>query len=152
MQACRATVNQHVTNTKAKIKKSKNKNSAVSFDQDFLNSINADVSKPLSSRLAFLLAEISIAPDKCKLPITILHDSGCAHSILSYSAFKQFPNSHQKRLRQATNLRVESFDGIQSPIVGIIDIYLHFAGANGVYSTYRHPVIVHKSTTHDLML
>ena len=121
-------------------------------EPDNLEIISANVSKPLSSRLAFLLAEVSLHKSQCKLPITILHDSGCAHSIMSYNVFKQFPKKQMKRLRPATNFRVESFDGFQSPVVGILDIDLHFAGSNGVYATYSHPVIVHKSTTHDLML
>ena len=150
-RACKASVKQTAQPKSAK-SSSKRKSQTASFDQSFLNSVNADVNKPLSSRLAFLLADVSIHPSESKLPITILHDSGCAHSILSYKAFQQFPIAHQKRLRKANNFKVESFDGNQSPIVGILDIYLHFAGANGVYATYKHPVIVHKSTTHDLML
>ena len=114
--------------------------------------ISVNLNSNLSSRLAFLLADVSLHPSKCKRPVTILHDSGCAHSILSYSVFKQFPDAHKKHLQIAPNLRVESFDGSQSPIVGIIELNIHFSGSNGVKATYSHPVIVHKNTTHDLML
>jgi hypothetical protein len=99
------------------------------------------------------MADISIIKTKNKIPINLLLDSGCAHSILSYEIFKQFPDSHKAKLKPVPpRFKVESFDGSQSPIIGVVDVHLHFTGSNGIYSAYQLPVIVHKSTTHDFML
>ena len=135
-------------------------NSKIQNFNSFISDSNFSVTPPksvinnsaLSSRLAFLLAEVSLVPGKCKKPITVLHDSGCAKTILSYEVFRQFPDSHKVGLQPAPHLRVESFEGAQSSIVGIINLYIQFTGSNGVVARFSHPVIVHKSTTHDLML
>jgi len=133
------------------VKNLKNLISAIPPDDEF-DIISANVTAPLTSRLAFVMADVSILKTY-KIPINLLLDSGCAHSILSYEIFKQFPDSHKSKLKPVPpTFKVESFDGSQSPIVGIVDVRLHFTGSNGIYSAYQLPVIVHKSTTHDFML
>ena len=114
--------------------------------------VSVNLSEPLTARLAFVLADISLEQGKCYKPVTVLHDSGCSLSILSFDVFRQFPDSHKAKLEPVTNLRVESFEGTQSSIVGMIDIFIRFSGSNGVQTTFKHPVLVHQSTKHDLML
>ena len=136
-----------------KVRFDESQNETKFFDPDYFKPPESVIhNSPLSSRLAFLLAKVSLRYGMCKKDITVLHDSGCAKTILSYDIFRQFPDNHKLGLRQAPNLRVESFDGSQSQIVGVVDLFIQFTGSNGIEATFLHEVLVHKATTHDLML
>ena len=120
-------------------------------------------SATLSSGLARMHVNVSLNGNENEsLDLFALHDSGCELSILSKKAFNKLCQLHQRNndyskqtdvtLQSADGCLVEAFDGTQTPACGLYDIVLHFTGINGIKKAYQHTVLVHESTTHDLML
>ena len=146
------------------------RNSKAPLDSPLLDSkptskstvINASAAS-LASGLAHLLINVSLSGNIDEsVELYALHDSGCELSILSTAAFDRIcklqkaksknRNFKKPALTPIKDCYVQAFDGSLTPAKGTYDVVLHFKGINGITKEYQHTVLVHDSTTHDLML
>ena len=87
------------------------------------------------------------------LPVTALHDSGCAKSVIKTSIFNDLlKHGHISIIPPPNKTVVVTVTGAMEPVEGTADIMLHFQGLNKSKMSYPLNVVIHPSITQDFLL
>ena len=85
-------------------------------------------------------------------PVTALHDSGCASSLMKTSFFKTLPDYALIPLEPRPNTFIVSVTGERTPVYGKATVYLKFNGDDKTTKTFPLTVHIHDNVEYDFML
>ena len=103
-------------------------------------------------QIAHVYVKLSYGQYDNKLQVKALHDSGCAKSIIHSKIFEKIPNYEKIKITPLPNVRITSFSGERTNVLGFVTLNLTFEGDNGNRLSFLHDVLVHDKLEHDFLL